>query len=359
VTLFVGQAGNLKRQRASQVAGFAAVTIAAVALVGWWAGLPLLSSWGSGFAVKPVTALCLIALGLALVHPGKNARFAFAVGLAVAAVAALDLVEDVFGVDFGINRWLPPQAPVSGAGAASFRMITGTTLAIALAGGSLALSRFEGHHFTATVLAGLAGVIAVFGLLGYLTGIHTLYGLASVNSPALPTAVGLLCVASAILLRIGTMPALRKPRPLWHLQVMLGCAIIAPLLLFGLNVAVSVADTQLGQVRNDLMSEARNLSAGVDREIIGEIERLQALAASPSLRQGDFAEFQRQAEASLVLRQSGNIMLIDRNMRQLVNTWVPFGRPLPPFPYSLVAVFPAPVTNWSTSLFLESYVATV
>jgi len=110
---------------------------------------------------------------------------------------------------------------------------------------------------------------------------------------------------------------------------MLGCAIIAPLLLFGLNVAVSVADTQLGQVRNDLMSEARNLSAGVDREIIGEIERLQALAASPSPRQGDFAEFQRQAEASLVLRQSGNIMLIDRNMRQLVNTWVPFGRPLP------------------------------
>jgi len=185
VTLFAALAGSLKRQHASQAAGFAAVTIAAAVLGGWWAGLPLLSSWGSGFAVKPVTALCLTALGLALVHPGKNARFAFAVGLAVAAVAALDLVEDLFGVDFGIDRWLPPGAPVSGAGAASFRMITGTTLAIALAGGSLALSRFEGHHFTATVLAGLAGVIAVFGLLGYLTGIHTLYGLASVNSPAL------------------------------------------------------------------------------------------------------------------------------------------------------------------------------
>jgi two-component system, sensor histidine kinase len=71
------------------------------------------------------------------------------------------------------------------------------------------------------------------------------------------------------------------------------------------------------------------LSANVDREVIGEIERLQALAASPSLRHGDFAEFQRQAEASLILRQSGNIMLIDRNMRQIVNTWVAFGRPLP------------------------------
>jgi len=78
-----------------------------------------------------------------------------------------------------------------------------------------------------------------------------------------------------------------------------------------------------------LMSAARILSTGVDREIIGEIERMQALAASPSLRQGDFAEFQRQAEDSLVLRQSGNIMLIDRDMRQLVNTWMPFGRHLP------------------------------
>ncbi len=318
MTLFAALAGSLNRQHASQAAGFAAVAIAAVVLIGWWVGLPMLSSWGSGFAVKPVTALCLTALGLALVHPGKSMRFAFAVGLAVAAIAALDLVQDLFGLDFGINRWLAP-------GAASLRMITGTTLAIALAGGSLALSRFEGHHFTATVLGGLAAVIAVFGLLGYLTGIHTLYGSASVSSPALPTAVGLLCVASAILLRIGTMPALRKPRPLWHLQVMLGCAIIAPLLLFGLNVAVSVADTQLGQVRNELMSEARMLSAGVDREIIGEIERLQALAASPSLRQGDFAEFQRQAEASLAMRQRGNIMLIDRNMQQLVDTGVTFG----------------------------------
>jgi len=43
------------------------------------------------------------------------------------------------------------------------------------------------------------------------------------------------------------------------------------------------------------MSEARTLSADVDREITGEIKRLQALAASPSLRQGDFAEFQRQS----------------------------------------------------------------
>ena len=219
---------SLKRQHASQVAGFAAVTIAGAVLIGWWEGLPMLSSWGSTFVpTKPVAALCLASLGLALVHPGKNSRFALAAGLAVAAIAVLDL----FGVDFGINRWLVPRAAVPGSGAASFEMINGMPLALALAAGSLALSRFEGHHFTATALAGLAGGMAVFALLTYLTGIHALY--TSATPPALPTAVGLLCVAGAIVLRVGTIPALRKARPLWQLQVMLGFAVIAPVLLFG------------------------------------------------------------------------------------------------------------------------------
>jgi hypothetical protein len=155
--------------------------------------------------------------------------------------------------------------------------------------------------------------------------------------PTRLTAVGLLCIAIAIVSRIQAMPALRKPRPLWHLLIMLGCAIIAPLLLFGLYTGIRITDAQLREVRDALMSEARILSAGVDREIIGEIERLEALAASPSLRQGDFAEFQRQAEASLAFQQRGDIVLIDRNMQQLVNTFVPFGKPLPK------AVAPKPV----------------
>jgi PAS domain-containing protein len=103
VTLFVGQAGNPKRQRASEAAGFAAVAIAAVAFIRWWAGLPVLASWGAGFpAMKPVAAACLGAFGFALIYPGRNSRFAVAVGLAAAVLAAFDL----FGVDLGINGWV-------------------------------------------------------------------------------------------------------------------------------------------------------------------------------------------------------------------------------------------------------------
>src|SRR6266853_570352 len=314
-----------KRQHAGQAAGFAAVAIATAAFIGWWVSLPLLSSWGSGFAtVKPVVAFCLVALGLALMHPGKNSRLAFAVGLAVAAIAALDLL-DRFGIDLGINRLnrlLVPRAAVPGS-ETSFRMINGVPLALALVGGSLTLSRFERYHFAAAALGALAGTTQVFDLLVYLSGTHTFY--AAIKTPTPLTAVGVLCVGGGIVLRVGTMPALRKSRPLWQLQVMLGCAIIAPLLLFGVYTGIRVTDAQLHDVRENLAIEARSLSAGVDRVIIGEIESLQALAASPSLRQGDFAEFQRQAEASLALLQIGNIVLIDRNMKELVNTWVPFG----------------------------------
>ncbi len=214
MTLFAGEASHLKRQRAGQAAGFAAAAIAAAALIGWWAGLPLLSSWSPGFAtMKPVTASCLAALGLALVHPGKDWRFAFAVGVGVAALAVLGLGVVLFNLELGIDRWLAPGDASFRTAATSYRVINAATLGIALAGGSLALSRFERFRLAATLLGGLAGAIALFGMLAYLTGIDTLYG-SSVRPPALPTAVGLLCVAAGIILRIGAMPALRKPRPL-------------------------------------------------------------------------------------------------------------------------------------------------
>jgi PAS domain S-box-containing protein len=327
VTLFVGQASSLKRQRASQVAGLSAVTIGVAVVIGQWAGLPMLSSWGSGLpAMRSLGALWLTAFGLALVRPGKDSRLAFAVGLAGIVGATLGLVLLLFKIELGIDRWLGLRA------LGSLRVTSAGMLAFGLVAGALALSRFEGHRFAATVLAGIVGGITALALLGYLSGVDTLYGSTSVNSPSLPAAFGLLCVAVGIISRIGTMPTLRRPRPLRHLLVMLGLAIVAPLLLFVAYAAFRIADAQLDDVREDLTMEARTLSAGVDQEIVGEIERLQALAASPSLRQGDFAEFQRQAEASLALRQSGNIVLIDRNMQQLLNTAVPFGEPLPKSP---------------------------
>jgi PAS domain S-box-containing protein len=318
VTVFVGQAGNLKRQRASEAAGFAAMMIGAAAFISWWASLPLLSSWVWGFArTKPMTALCLTALGLALMHRSRESRFAVAIGCAITAVAALTLL----GVDFGINVLLAPQGAVLEPGPASSRMMVEMPFSTAPIGAALALSRFEKYHFAAILLAGLGGVMAAFGMLIYVAGIPVFFG--AVQTPPLPSLVGHLCVAAGIILQIGTMAARQKPRPLWQLLVMLASAIIIPLLLLAAYTGFRITDAQLDQVRKDLMNEARTLSAEVDHEISGEIERLQALAAAPSLRRGAFAAFRRQAEAIATLRRSGNIVLIDRNMRQLVNTSAP------------------------------------
>ena len=322
---------SAERQTATQAAGLAAVTIAAVVLIGWWTGLLILSSWGAGFPpMRPLGALCLAAMGLALVRPGKDSRLPFAVGLVVAGFAALGVALVLFNVDVGtMNRLLVTSAAVPELGTATSRAATAGTVALGLAGGALALSGFERHRFTATMLASIAGTIAVFALFDYLASVDTHYGSVSVNSPPLPTVAGLLCISTGIISRIGTMPVPHGSWPLRQLLVMLGCAIVAPLLLFGTYAGFRIANAQLRDIRENLTVEARTLSANVDSEIIGEMERLQALASSPSLRQGDFADFKHQAEASLALRRSGNIVLIDRNMRLLVHTAVPSGKPLP------------------------------
>jgi PAS domain S-box-containing protein len=284
--------------------------------------------------MKPSGALCLAALGLALACPGKDQRVAVATGTAVAALAAFLLSAALFDVNLGID-WLALRspAPVPGPDGPAFRIVHTSTLAFALAGAALALSGRDRRRLATTALAATAAAIAVFALLGYVTGIDALYGAARLAAPPLPTAVGLLCIACGVLLRTGAMPALRAPRPLWQLLAALGCAILVPLLLFGAYAEVTISDAQLNDARRDLMLGARALSADYDRQILGEIARLKALAASPSLRQGshgdvDFAAFQRQAEASQTVRNSGNILLVDRNMRELVNTWMPYGSSL-------------------------------
>jgi hypothetical protein len=72
------------------------------------------------------------------------------------------------------------------------------------------------------------------------------------------------------------------------------------------------------------------VSAAIDRELKDTIEQLQALAASSELRNGDLAGFHRYA--STVLLGTGKaIMLVDRELDQLVNTRVSYGTSLPQF----------------------------
>src|SRR5262245_21483695 len=93
----------MNRQCASQVIRSAAVALASAAFINWWVALPLLPSRGLGFAaMKPITALSVIGLGVALLPSGKTSRLAFAVGMAAATAGLLDLL-DRFGFYLRIN----------------------------------------------------------------------------------------------------------------------------------------------------------------------------------------------------------------------------------------------------------------
>jgi hypothetical protein len=144
------------------------VAIAAAALAGQWADL---LGWGAGLpVVTPFAAGCLAALGLAFIRPGDPV-LAIAAGLAVAAVAAVDLALAIAGGGLRIG---PDMTATT-----LYLMPTPTALCLMLASSALVLSRFEPHDLAAAVLAGIASAIAVLVLLGYLTGVNTLYTVTS------------------------------------------------------------------------------------------------------------------------------------------------------------------------------------
>jgi hypothetical protein len=131
---------SLKIQYASQVAGLAAVLIAAAAFIGWWADLSLLASWGHGLAaVAPPGAVSLAALGIALVCFGPAPRMAFTIGLAGATIASLNLGLVLFGVRLGTEPGT--TMPVQGVGL--FGMRATTSLLLVPLGSALVLAHCQ------------------------------------------------------------------------------------------------------------------------------------------------------------------------------------------------------------------------
>jgi diguanylate cyclase (GGDEF)-like protein len=79
----------------------------------------------------------------------------------------------------------------------------------------------------------------------------------------------------------------------------------------------------------DSLATARALTAALDRELAGTRSGLLALASSPHLDSDDLARFHAQARAVERTQNVNNIVLIDAQARQVVNTLRSFGDPLP------------------------------
>ena len=99
--------------------------------------------------------------------------------------------------------------------------------------------------------------------------------------------------------------------------------LIAGMFLFNAYAA------KLKQVNIEMLQTARAMNMAVDRELTCVQSALLALATSPSFRSQDFRDLHRQALEILNSYPGADIIVADRTGQQLVNSFRPFGSPLP------------------------------
>ena len=107
---------------------------------------------------------------------------------------------------------------------------------------------------------------------------------------------------------------------------------VVPLVLLAACLAVVHVLTLQSQRDHDAADRARNIMITIDRYIIGQIDGLQLLAASPMIDDPQrWNEYYSEAQG---FRRSfgGHVVLAEVSMQMIFNTRVPFGTPLPKLP---------------------------
>ncbi len=98
---------------------------------------------------------------------------------------------------------------------------------------------------------------------------------------------------------------------------------------------------KLSRAEEQTMGLARDVAAAFDQELASIETALKVLATAPELMREDLAGFHQRAREALIAGSVYNYILTDRNGRMVMNTLVPYGKPLPTSgtPPQLAAVF--------------------
>jgi len=122
---------------------------------------------------------------------------------------------------------------------------------------------------------------------------------------------------------------LRRAPTIRQWLAMLLAAFIVPAAVAVAALFVHSYQRERAGIERATLDVARALMQAIDRELASAQGAMQALATSPNLDQPDLQSFHGQAVDVLNHRPGNNLLLADRQGRQLVNTHVPFGVPLP------------------------------
>ena len=111
--------------------------------------------------------------------------------------------------------------------------------------------------------------------------------------------------------------------------LVLVAACILPVLFLSTFLLYRLYETQKEISDEQTLGTARALVSAVDRELSHAQYALFSLRASPELRRGDYESFYRQS-AQIAHEHGAWIQLVDTSGRQIFDTHLPYGAPLPP-----------------------------
>jgi hypothetical protein len=120
---------------------------------------------------------------------------------------------------------------------------------------------------------------------------------------------------------------LRRSYPIRTHLIVFGLILILPVTVLAGVLFVRSAMLERDQVEGRLIQLADDLAEEIDRDIERHFTILNTLATLPSLQEADWPTFYSQAKAAL--QGNGYIILIESSLRQLVNTYVPYGEAPP------------------------------
>ena len=212
------------------VAGAYALIGGIVSFSGWAFGIQRLTDWnGSGIAMKANTAIAIAVAGAGLLvtvtRPDAH-RLGRGLGLFVAALGGLTLLEHLTGWTLGIDTLLFDEAPGAPATAAPGRMGPPAATSLLLIGAALVLlSRGWRERRVAVGLGIVTFGIALLSLTGYAYGAEAMYTLPRLTGIAVQTASMLAALA------IGVVAAAPDHEPFLTLRADSSAGVLARRLL--------------------------------------------------------------------------------------------------------------------------------
>ena len=191
-----------------------------VGVLGWALGLPQLITWNSsGITIKFNTAVCaaLAATALLSLMTGKLPRVTRALGMFVAVVGGLTLLEHLTGVSFGIDTLLFDEPPGALATTAPGRMGPPAATSFSLLGAGIALASWGTRaRRVASALALPPIALAGLAIVGYAYGASQLFAVSRITGIALQTATMIAALGIALVAALpehGLAAALRRDDP--------------------------------------------------------------------------------------------------------------------------------------------------